>query len=281
MKKQLLIASDHNGKKLKDIIINKFKNQFHFIDFGNYEDKEKVDYTDFAKQVAINISKNPDLYKWILICGTGAGMSIASNKYKNIRSILAHNNLTAEMSRRHNNTNVICLSSWVNTNLQNINILKIWLSSKFDAGRHVKRVDKIEKNKSKIVLVNGVFDILHTGHIDLLEHAKRLGKKLVVAINSDKSTKIIKGKKRPINSEYLRKRTLLSLSIVDEVVVFNETNLSKVIRLVKPDLLVRGADYPEKIVRIRDKVPNSVKIKIIKKTKGYSTSLTIKKMLKK
>ena len=69
--------------------------------------------------------------------------------------------------------------------------------------------------------------------------------------------------------------------MVDEVVVFNETNLSKVIRLVKPDLLVRGADYPEKIVRIRDKVPNSVKIKIIKKTKGYSTSLTIKKMLKK
>ena len=72
-------------------------------------------------------------------------MSIASNKYKNIRSILAHNNLTAEMSRRYNNTNVICLSSWVNTNLQNINILK-FAKSKFDAGRHVKELIKLKIN---------------------------------------------------------------------------------------------------------------------------------------
>ena len=79
---------------------------------------------------------------------------------------------------------------------------------------HVKRVDKIESNYNKVVLVNGVFDILHTGHIDLLEHAKKLGKKLIVAINSDKSTKIIKGIKRPINNETTRKRTLLSLSMV-------------------------------------------------------------------
>ena len=70
MKKQLLIASDHNGKKLKEFIIKKFENKISFIDFGNYE-KEKVDYTDFAKQVAINVSRNPELNKEVLICGTG------------------------------------------------------------------------------------------------------------------------------------------------------------------------------------------------------------------
>ena len=156
--------------------------------------------------------------------------------------------------------------------------MNTWLNSKFDGGRHVKRVDKIESNYNKVVLVNGVFDILHTGHIDLLEHAKKLGKKLIVAINSDKSTKIIKGIKRPINNETTRKRTLLSLSMVDEVIIFNELNLEKILRLVKPNLLVRGADYSENLVRKRDKVPNYVKIKIIKKTKGYSTTKTIKKM---
>lgn len=280
MKKQLLIASDHNGKKLKDFIIKKFKKEIHLIDFGNFHDKEKVDYTDCAKQVAINVSKHPDVYRGILICGTGAGMSITSNKIKNVKSILAHNRFTAEMSRRHNNSNIICLGAWINSEKENFEILKKWMNSKFDKGRHVKRVDKIEKNSSKIVMVNGVFDILHTGHIDLLEHAKRLGKKLVVAINSDKSTKILKGKNRPVNNESIRKRTLLSLSIVDEVVVFNELNLSKVIKLIKPDLLVRGSDYPENIVRKRDQIPQSTKIKIIKKTKGYSTSLTIKKIQK-
>ena len=85
---------------------------------------------------------------------------------------------------------------------------------------------------------------MHTGHIDLLEHAKKLGKKLIVAINSDKSTKIIKGIKRPINNETTRKRTLLSLSMVDEVIIFNELNLEKILRLVKPNLLVR-----EQIIR--------------------------------
>ena len=281
MKKQLLIASDHNGKALKDFIVKKFDKFFHIIDFGNFEDKEKVDYTDFAKQVGINVSKNTDVNRGILICGTGAGMSITSNKIRNVKSILAHNKLTAEMSRRHNNSNIICLGAWINTNNQNLEILRIWLNSKFDGGRHVKRVDKIEKNNCKIVLVNGVFDILHPGHIDLLEHSKKLGKKLVVAINSDKSTKIIKGKDRPINPESLRKRALLSLGMVDEVVVFSESNLSKVIKLIKPDILVRGSDYPESIVRKRDQVPDSVKIKIIKKTKGYSTTRTIKKIQEK
>lgn len=278
MKKQLLIASDHNGKNLKEFIIKKFENKISFIDFGNYEKNEKVDYTDFAKQVAINVSRNPELNKGVLICGTGAGMSITSNKLKGVKSILAHNRYTAKMSRKHNDSNIICLGAWINSDHENFEILNTWLNSKFDGGRHVKRVDKIESNYNKVVLVNGVFDILHTGHIDLLEHAKKLGKKLIVAINSDKSTKIIKGIKRPINNETTRKRTLLSLSMVDEVIIFNELNLEKILRLVKPNLLVRGADYSENLVRKRDKVPDYVKIKIIKKTKGYSTTKTIKKM---
>ena len=132
------------------------------------------------------------------------------------------------MSRKHNTSNIICLGAWINSDHENFGDFEYWLNSKFDGGRHVKRVDKIESNYNKVVLVNGVFDILHTGHIDLLEHAKKLGKKLIVAINSDKSTKIlIKGIKRPINNETTRKRTLLSLSMVDEVIIFNELNLEK------------------------------------------------------
>ena len=84
------------------------------------------------------------------------------------------------------------------------------LKTKFGYGRHIKRVEKIEKNKNleKIIFTNGVFDILHSGHIELLKFAKSLGKKLIVGINSDKSVKVIKGKNRPINNQEDRKKIL-------------------------------------------------------------------------
>ena len=86
----------------------------------------------------------------------------------------------------------------MNDNKKNMDLLDSWLKTKFGYGRHIKRVEKIEKNKNleKIIFTNGVFDILHSGHIELLKFAKSLGKKLIVGINSDKSVKVIKGKKR-------------------------------------------------------------------------------------
>ena len=96
-----------------------------------------------------------------------------------------------------------------------------------------------------IVFTNGCFDILHPGHIDLLERAKALGTKLIVGINSDRSVKSIKGAERPFISEQERKAILLGLKSVDEVVIFDELTPEKIIRKINPDILVKGGDWSE------------------------------------
>ena len=105
--------------------------------------KMKVDYTDFAKQVAINVSRNPELNKGVLICGTGAGMSITSNKLKGVKSILAHNRYTAKMSRKHNNSNIICLGAWINSDHENFEILNTWLNSNLTVVGTLKELIKL------------------------------------------------------------------------------------------------------------------------------------------
>jgi len=105
-----------------------------------------------------------------------------------------------------------------------------------------------EKGK-KIVFTNGCFDIVHAGHVDYLEKAKSFGDVLIVGINSDSSIRRIKGEKRPIVSQKYRVRVLLGLRAVDGVVVFDDDTPLEVIKLIRPDVLVKGADWPlEKIV---------------------------------
>jgi len=98
---------------------------------------------------------------------------------------------------------------------------------------------------SKIVFTNGCFDILHSGHIELLEKARALGSRLVVGINSDTSVRSIKGKERPIISQDERSAILLGLEAVDEVKVFDELTPEVIIREIKPDILVKGGDWKE------------------------------------
>jgi D-sedoheptulose 7-phosphate isomerase len=93
------------------------------------------------------------------------------------------------------------------------------------------------------VFTNGCFDIIHPGHIDLLERAKELGTKLIVGINSDRSVKAIKGEGRPVQSEDARKAVLLGLKSVDEVVVFSELTPESIIEQIRPDVLVKGGDW--------------------------------------
>lgn len=96
-----------------------------------------------------------------------------------------------------------------------------------------------------IVFTNGCFDIIHAGHIDLLQRAKALGTRLIVGINSDASVRSIKGGGRPVQSEDARREVLLGLLSVDEVVIFNELTPENLIKSIKPDVLVKGGDWPE------------------------------------
>jgi D-beta-D-heptose 7-phosphate kinase/D-beta-D-heptose 1-phosphate adenosyltransferase len=218
-----------------------------------------------------------------LVCGTGVGMSIASNKINGIRSVLTDSLFVATKSREHNDSNILCLGSWVVKKNKVINIINSWLKSSFKKGRHIKRVNKIEtdKKREKIVMCNGVFDLLHRGHIELLNYAKKIGTKVVVAINSDSSVRKIKGKNRPFINEQERKKILLSMSCIDEVVIFDEINISTIIQKIKPNILLRGDDYSVKEIRKRDSLNPEIKIKIFKKIKGISTTEISKKIYKK
>lgn len=125
----------------------------------------------------------------------------------------------------------------------------------------------------KIVFTNGCFDILHEGHIKLLDHAKSLGDILVVAINSDSSVKQLKGKDRPINDVKTRARNLYDLKIVDHICIFEEDNPYNSIRALQPHIIVKGGDYKEEDVIGGDLVDEVV---IFPYIKGFSTTEIIK-----
>jgi len=110
-------------------------------------------------------------------------------------------------------------------------------------------VERLKKEGKRIVFTNGCFDIIHAGHVDYLEEAKSFGDFLIVGMNSDSSVRRIKGEKRPIVPEDYRARVLEGLRTVDCVFIFEEETPLKVIEAVRPDVLVKGADWPlEKIV---------------------------------
>ena len=276
--KSVLLASDHNGVDLKRQIKHTLESSgFHALDLGPFETNAKVDYVDYATQLS-RIICNGDLDKGILICGTGVGMSMAANRHQGIRAALVHNEFTAPKCREHNNSNVLCLGSWITTIEQTKQILSEWLETDFGEGRHVKRVEKLNKKSNGIVFTNGVFDILHTGHIELLNFAKSLGKKLVVGINSDSSVRAIKGENRPVNKQEDRKRILESLIAVDEVVIFEETTANSVREEIAPDILVKGGEWTKEEVRERDSVSDTTEIKIYPFLNNYSTTSLIKKI---
>lgn len=130
-----------------------------------------------------------------------------------------------------------------------------------------------------VVFTNGCFDILHPGHIELLKQAKALGTKLIVGINSDKSVRRIKGSSRPIVSENDRAEVLRGLSSVDEVVIFNEPTPEKIIKIIKPNVLVKGGDWAiDEIIGADFVKKNGGKVYSIPFKNGYSTSSIIEKI---
>jgi ribose 5-phosphate isomerase B len=273
--KIIIISSDHNGVKSKSEIIEHLKKYGYYpIDLGPHNSNCSVDYVDYADQLAYIIS-NKQATKGILICGTGVGMSIVANRFPNVRAVLVHNEKTAFGSRDHNNSNILCMGSWVNTIEEQKNFLNIWLNQKWGEGRHVKRVERID-SKNGIVFTNGVFDLIHRGHLELLKFAKTQGAKLVVAIDSDELVKSIKGPNRPYNSELDRKRLLESNRFVDEVIIFNSNeHLKELYGLINPTIIVKGGEWNQAEVRIRDKIPINIEIKIYPMVPNFSTTNTL------
>ena len=138
------------------------------------------------------------------------------------------------------------------------------------------QIKKLKEQQNSIVFTNGCFDLLHKGHIDLLNKASTFGDILIVGLNSDNSVKTLKGKNRPIENEMSRSKKLLQISSVDFVIIFNSETPKDLIMKIMPDVLVKGGDYNENdIVGSREVISAGGKVKTVALTKGFSTTSII------
>lgn len=139
----------------------------------------------------------------------------------------------------------------------------------------------LRKKHKKLVFTNGCFDLLHRGHIKYLAKAKKLGDYLLVAINSDSSIKKIKGSSRPLTNQRNRAEIISSLEMVDFVTIFYDSTPIRLIKLLKPDILVKGADWKEENIVGGEFIKTyGGKVKRISYLKGFSTTALIEKIAK-
>ncbi len=148
-----------------------------------------------------------------------------------------------------------------------------------DLERLLVRVAEWRQSGEKVVFTNGCFDLLHVGHIELLEDCRRMGGKLIVGVNSDASVGRLKGPTRPLNSEHARSRLLAALAATDAVTVFEEDTPLELIRAIRPDVLVKGGDYtPETVVGAEDMAGWGGRVEIVPTVPGFSTTGLVNKM---
>ncbi len=139
---RIAVGSDHRGTSIRQKILEFVAQMGHeVVDFGSTEEGP-VDYPDIARTVAQEVGTGR-ADRAILVCGTGIGMCIAANKVHGVRAAPCHDDLTAEMSRRHNDLNILCLSADLLGEGLIHRMLEIWLTTPFEGGRHARRVDKI------------------------------------------------------------------------------------------------------------------------------------------
>jgi ribose 5-phosphate isomerase B len=140
--KKIFLSSDHAGFKLKEAIkLNLAKKKIEFIDLGP-SNNSPVDYPDYAHKVAKKVKTNK-YNVGILVCGSGMGMNIAANRHKNIRAAQCFNLKSTKLSRLHNDANIITLGSRLLTKRNALNCVTVFLNTKFEGGRHSKRIKKI------------------------------------------------------------------------------------------------------------------------------------------
>jgi ribose 5-phosphate isomerase B len=141
---KIAVASDHRGFQVKQKILSLLAGlKQEGVDYGPDSD-ESVDYPDFAAAVATAVADG-DVDRGILVCGTGIGMCIAANKFNGVRAAPCHDDLTAQMSRLHNDANVLCISADLLSDQLIDRMVEIWVTTEFEGGRHARRLEKIRK----------------------------------------------------------------------------------------------------------------------------------------
>jgi D-glycero-beta-D-manno-heptose 1-phosphate adenylyltransferase len=149
-----------------------------------------------------------------------------------------------------------------------------------DRGELRLRVEEWRRAGERITLANGAFDLLHVGHVRYLRGAKALGGKLVVAVNSDKSVRALKGEGRPIMPDHERAEIVAALGDVDAVIIFPELDVRAIIREIRPDIQAKGTDYTAENVPERDAVMEyGGRVEIVGDAKDHSTSEIIRSRL--
>jgi ribose 5-phosphate isomerase B len=140
--KKIFISSDHAGYKLKELIkLHLEKKKLKYTDLGPRTDS-RVDYPDYAHKVAKKVASSKN-HMGILVCGSGTGMNMAANKHNNIRAAQCFNLKSTRLSRLHNDANIITLGSRLLTKKNALNLISVFLKTKFEGGRHSKRIKKI------------------------------------------------------------------------------------------------------------------------------------------
>ncbi len=141
---RIAIGSDHRGVSVKLRLAERLALEGHDVEDVGPHEFDHVDYPDFAAAVAWRVShRHSD--RGILVCGSGIGMCIAANKVPGVRAATCHDELTAEMSRRHNDVNVLCISADMLGDLTINRMVDVWINTNFDGGRHTKRLEKIRR----------------------------------------------------------------------------------------------------------------------------------------
>ena len=140
--KKIFISSDHAGYMLKEQIKKKFKKKYRFQDLGTDNSKRSVNYPDYAHKLCRKVSNNSK-NMGILVCGSGMGMSMAANRHKKIRAAVCYSIKNTKLSRLHNNANIITLGSRLTKKNTAFKCIEVFMKTKFEGGRHNKRVKKI------------------------------------------------------------------------------------------------------------------------------------------
>ena len=137
-----MVASDHPGYEVKSAVLALLKEMGHRVTDMGTDSPESCDYPDYAERVAVAVSAG-EADRGVLICGTGIGMSIVANKFPGVRAAVAWDRYTAEVSRSHNDANVLCLGARTLSPEKMLELVRYWFGVGFEGGRHVRRIEKI------------------------------------------------------------------------------------------------------------------------------------------